>query len=209
MPYSITKEFHFSASHVLEGLPEGHPCRRLHGHNYVVVVELASDVLDPTGFVRDYGDLREFGRYLDERYDHRHLNDILPALNPTAENLAYRFFNWCAVRWPETAAVRVSETPTTWAEYRQTRGMAPQERRDFVAQARRVFAEDKEFAGAVGEALRHLSRKEGGAPSLAPESPTPIAFNPCDPLWRRAVEETARDLDRALSGSVVAQGPGA
>ena len=48
--YRITKEFHFSASHQLFGLREGHPCARLHGHNYVVVVELAAEDLGPTGF---------------------------------------------------------------------------------------------------------------------------------------------------------------
>lgn len=39
--YEITKEFHFSASHQLDYLPEGHQCKRLHGHNYIVKVTLA------------------------------------------------------------------------------------------------------------------------------------------------------------------------
>lgn len=38
--FRITKEFHFSASHQLTGLPEDHQCARLHGHNYIVEVEL-------------------------------------------------------------------------------------------------------------------------------------------------------------------------
>lgn len=37
---TITKGFHFSASHVLDRLPSWHPCARMHGHNYVVVLEL-------------------------------------------------------------------------------------------------------------------------------------------------------------------------
>jgi 6-pyruvoyltetrahydropterin/6-carboxytetrahydropterin synthase len=40
--YTITKQFSFSASHVLDHLPEGHPCaRRLHGHNYIAELVLA------------------------------------------------------------------------------------------------------------------------------------------------------------------------
>ncbi len=35
--FTITKEFHFSASHQLSHLPEDHQCARLHGHNYVAV----------------------------------------------------------------------------------------------------------------------------------------------------------------------------
>ena len=38
--FSISKQFHFCASHIIEGVPEGHPCGRLHGHNYVVELVL-------------------------------------------------------------------------------------------------------------------------------------------------------------------------
>ncbi|WP_411034128.1 6-carboxytetrahydropterin synthase QueD [Shinella sp. BYT-45] len=116
--FRITKEFHFSASHQLKGLPDGHPCARLHGHNYVVEVELAAEALDENGFVRDYHELSVFKRYLDETFDHRHLNDVLGHDTVTAEWLARHLFDWCRERLPETSAVRVSETPKTWAEYR-------------------------------------------------------------------------------------------
>ncbi len=115
--FRIAKEFQFSASHQLHGLPPGHQCGRLHGHNYVVVVELAAAALDAHGFVRDYHDLKPLKDYIDDRFDHRHLNEVLDVM-PTSEQMARHFFDWCKARWPETAAVRVSETPKTWAEYR-------------------------------------------------------------------------------------------
>lgn len=115
--FRITKEFHFSASHVLDHLPADHQCARLHGHNYVVVVELAAAALNGDGFVRDYHELAALKAYLDERFDHRHLNDVIEGPT-TAEALARHLYYWCMARWPETAAVRVSETPKTWAEYR-------------------------------------------------------------------------------------------
>ncbi|WP_198586198.1 6-carboxytetrahydropterin synthase QueD [Roseovarius salinarum] len=116
--YRIAKEFHFSASHQLKQVPAEHQCARLHGHNYVVTVELASDVLDAQGFVRDYLDLAPLKRYIDDALDHRHLNDVLGDDCVTAEQMARHFYDWCHARWPETVAVRVSETPKTWAEYR-------------------------------------------------------------------------------------------
>lgn len=116
--YRITKEFAFSASHQLIGLPEDHQCARLHGHNYAVVVELASLTLNAHGFVRDYGELAPLKAWIDDTFDHRHLNEVLADDMVTAEKLAKHIFDWCAARWPETAAVRVSETPKTWAEYR-------------------------------------------------------------------------------------------
>jgi 6-pyruvoyltetrahydropterin/6-carboxytetrahydropterin synthase len=116
--YRITKEFHFSASHQLFGLPDDHQCARLHGHNYIVVVELVSDTLNQHGFVRDYLELAPLKGYIDDELDHRHLNDVLGDDCVTAERLAKHLHDWCAAHWPETAAVKVSETPKTWAEYR-------------------------------------------------------------------------------------------
>lgn len=116
--YRISKEFHFSASHQLAHLPADHQCARLHGHNYIVVVELAAAELNGDGFVRDYHELKSLKSYIDDHFDHRHLNDILGDRASTAENLARHFYDWCAQRWPETASVKVSETPKTWAEYR-------------------------------------------------------------------------------------------
>lgn len=115
--FRISKEFHFSASHRLDHLAPDHQCARLHGHNYIVVVELAAPDLNADGFVRDYHELKPLKDYIDGQFDHRHLNDLLDRPS-TAENLARHFFDWCRARWPETSAVKVSETPKTWAEYR-------------------------------------------------------------------------------------------
>ncbi len=116
--FRITKEFHFSASHQLLGLSDDHPCSRLHGHNYIVEVELQAGELNNVGFVRDYHELAPLKSYIDDKLDHRHLNDVLGDDQVTAERMAKHLFDWCKSRWPEVSAVRISETPKTWAEYR-------------------------------------------------------------------------------------------
>jgi 6-pyruvoyltetrahydropterin/6-carboxytetrahydropterin synthase len=116
--YTIAKRFSFSASHVIGDLSPGHPCSRLHGHNYVVEVELQSDNVDKVGFVRDYHELRELKQFIDQTVDHRHINDVLGHDRTTAEEISKWLYEWCKSRWPEVSAVRVSETPNTWAEYR-------------------------------------------------------------------------------------------
>jgi 6-pyruvoyltetrahydropterin/6-carboxytetrahydropterin synthase len=118
MTYRITKEFHFSASHQLKGLPDTHQCARLHGHNYIAKVELSSDTLNAYGFVRDYAELAPLKQYIDTELDHRHLNDVLGDDMVTAERLAKHLYDWCKTHIPETSAVSISETPKTWAEYR-------------------------------------------------------------------------------------------
>lgn len=116
--YRITKELHFSASHQLCQMPDDHPCARLHGHNYIVELELSADKLDEYGFVLDYRALTPLKSYIDENLDHRHLNDVFGHDKVTSECLAQTLFDWCKSRWPQVSAVRISETPKTWAEYR-------------------------------------------------------------------------------------------
>jgi 6-pyruvoyltetrahydropterin/6-carboxytetrahydropterin synthase len=91
-------------------------CARLHGHNYLVEIVLASAELNEYGFVRDYGELKPFKNFIDDKLDHRHLNDIMPGIT-SAENVARWLFEFASGIWPEVVAVRVSETPKTWAEY--------------------------------------------------------------------------------------------
>lgn len=115
--YQIEKSYSFSASHNLTGLPDWHQCARLHGHNYIVTVILQAEETDLIGFVKDFGDLAPIKQWLDDNFDHYHLNDKLP-FNPTSENFArYIYESWVG-EFPQLAAVRVSETPTSWAEYR-------------------------------------------------------------------------------------------
>lgn len=123
MTFAIGKRFSFEASHVLTAVPEGHKCRRLHGHNYEVEVECRADDLDERGMVVDYFDLAPVKALIDDRLDHRHLNDVIEG-EPTAERLAWWIFRELragVLPGPiadRLTAVRVHETPRTWAEYR-------------------------------------------------------------------------------------------
>lgn len=117
--FTICKQFHFSASHIIEGVPLGHPCGRLHGHNYIAELVLQAPTLNTIGFVVDYRDLKPFQEIIAQELDHRHLNDVLPGAT-SAEAIAYYLYQRAKGLWPEVVAVRVSETPKTWAEYRET-----------------------------------------------------------------------------------------
>jgi 6-pyruvoyltetrahydropterin/6-carboxytetrahydropterin synthase len=119
--FRIAKRFSFDAAHQLAGLPEGHKCARLHGHTYTVEVVLSAETLVEPGFVTDFGDLAPLGRYLADEFDHRFLNDVL-LVAPTSELLARHLAEWLTQHLDSAVAgrlerVRVSETPSTWAEY--------------------------------------------------------------------------------------------
>lgn len=134
--WTIAKEFHFSASHQLTGLPESHQCARLHGHNYILVVKLSSRKLVKPGFILDYGEMAFVKKDVDAM-DHRHLNDLFD-FNPTSEHMVQHFHRKFSkmlafVLGPKhdlaemnylpffrehyQVEVGLSETPKTWAWY--------------------------------------------------------------------------------------------
>ena len=122
MTFVVSKRFDFSASHLLAGLGDDHPCSRLHGHNYQVEVVAEAAELDDRGFVVDYNELDPVRDFLRATLDHRHLNDVIPG-QPSAERVAWWIYEWCRANLPAATArcvtaVRVSETPRTWAEHR-------------------------------------------------------------------------------------------
>jgi 6-pyruvoyltetrahydropterin/6-carboxytetrahydropterin synthase len=114
--FTISKEFHFSASHNLLCLADDHPCSRIHGHNYVVTVFMASKELTPTGFVEDYNELKGIGQWIDKHLDHRHLNDVFDC-NPTVENMSKILFDLFKQDFPLLKAIEMSETPKTRCRY--------------------------------------------------------------------------------------------
>lgn len=114
--YEISKEFSFCASHNLNDLHVDHPCARTHGHNYKVIFTLRSETLNQPGFVLDYRDLDFIKNFINNGFDHKHLNDFLD-FNPTSENLAAHFYKMVKVRLKDLWAVTVKETDKTSATY--------------------------------------------------------------------------------------------
>lgn len=86
MRYTITKLYRFEAAHRLPRVPAGHPCGRLHGHSYQLILEFVGTPDPEHGWFLDYGDIDSLISPLIESFDHHDLNSILE--NPTAENLA-------------------------------------------------------------------------------------------------------------------------
>lgn len=113
----IFKEFTFDAAHFLPYVPEGHKCGRMHGHTYRVVVAVTGEVDPDTGFIIDFGDLKEVVKPIIDDLDHQVLNDIFE--NPTAENLVNALWEWFEDELPVSlSSLEVWETPTSGARRR-------------------------------------------------------------------------------------------
>lgn len=114
--YKISKQFEFCASHNLVGLKEGHPCMRMHGHNYKVTMTFQAEKLNEQGFIIDYRELQPIKEWIDDVLDHRHLNEIL-STQPSAENIAKFIYQTTKALYPQLSEVSVSETDKTSATY--------------------------------------------------------------------------------------------
>jgi 6-pyruvoyltetrahydropterin/6-carboxytetrahydropterin synthase len=117
---TIAKEFTFDAAHSLPN-SDG-PCKRLHGHTYRVRV-VARGAIQPVtgtpeeGMVVDFTRIKQvFKRRIESICDHQFLNETVPVERTTAELLAAWMLRELRVELPQVVAVRLHETPTSFAE---------------------------------------------------------------------------------------------
>jgi 6-pyruvoyltetrahydropterin/6-carboxytetrahydropterin synthase len=118
MHVQLSRTFTFEAAHRLPTFPEGHKCRRLHGHSFKVEILVAGEVDEAKGYLIDYGELKAVCEPVFQRLDHNYLNEIQGLENPTAETLARWIWGQVKPALPCLAAVIVRETCNTSCEYR-------------------------------------------------------------------------------------------
>ncbi len=118
MKIRLSKSFQFEAAHWLPTFPEGHKCRRMHGHSFRIDIVVAGEVDQEKGYLIDYGTIKQAAQPVIDRLDHYVLNEIEGLENPTAEMIAKWVFDHVSQHLPMLTAVRVHETCTTQAEYR-------------------------------------------------------------------------------------------
>lgn len=113
----LFKEFTFEAAHLLPRVPEGHKCRRLHGHSFRVALFIRGEVAPHTGWIRDFGEVKRLFQPIYDRLDHHYLNEIPGLENPTSENLCRWIWQEVKPLLPELSRVRVHETCNSGCEY--------------------------------------------------------------------------------------------
>ncbi|ELK48842.1 UNVERIFIED_CONTAM: 6-carboxytetrahydropterin synthase QueD [Halobacillus marinus] len=119
----VSKEFTFDAAHHLHCY-EG-KCKNLHGHTYKVIFGI-SGFVDDIGLVIDFGDIKQIWKEsIEVHLDHRYLNDTLPNMNTTAENMVVWIYNQMEEALlnrgdgSRVEFVKLYETPTSYAEARR------------------------------------------------------------------------------------------
>lgn len=132
--HRVTKLIDFCYGHRL--LEYAGKCRHLHGHNGRIEIDVESPRLDGLGMVIDFSTVRDVvGGWVLEHLDHRMLlcraDPVVPLLeaqgeplylmddNPTAENIARIIFRQATALGMPITEIRLWETPTSCAAYRE------------------------------------------------------------------------------------------
>jgi 6-pyruvoyltetrahydropterin/6-carboxytetrahydropterin synthase len=132
--YLVTKRIDFCYGHRL--LEYDGVCKHPHGHNAIVEVDVRTDRLDSRNMVADFSDIKRVVKgWIDRELDHKmilrqddplvepltRLNEPVYTLesNPTVERIAKLIFDISRDEGLPVVAVRVWETPTSFAEYRE------------------------------------------------------------------------------------------
>ncbi|MBL1432035.1 MAG: 6-carboxytetrahydropterin synthase QueD [Gammaproteobacteria bacterium] len=113
----IFKVFYVEAAHHLPNVPEGHKCRRLHGHSFRIEIHVSGDVQDKAGWVMDFADVSKAFKPVYEQLDHYYLNEIGGLENPTSENLSKWIWNRLKPELEGLVKVVIQETCTAGCIY--------------------------------------------------------------------------------------------
>lgn len=121
--YSIKVRDRFSSAHRLVGI--GGKCEDLHGHNYLVEVEVEGDKLDEQGVLIDFRELKGLLREVVSRLDHKYLNEIdfFKDNSSSSEYIAHYIFREVKSRLKNAnvkiRSVSVWESEDSCATYRE------------------------------------------------------------------------------------------
>jgi 6-pyruvoyltetrahydropterin/6-carboxytetrahydropterin synthase len=117
MRVRLVKSFSFEAAHWLPCFPEGHKCRRMHGHSFRVDVVVEGEVPEHKGYLIDYADIKKAIEPVCARLDHYCLNEIEGLENPTSEVIARWVWRELHASLPMLAEIVVHETCTSRCHY--------------------------------------------------------------------------------------------
>jgi len=112
----IWRRYRFESAHHLPNVPDGHPCGRIHGHGFEVILH-ANQSINEQDMGVDYDFLDKCWAPLHKELDHTYLNDIPGLENPTSEMIAAWVWKRMKEKVPQLSWVTVYETVTAGCHF--------------------------------------------------------------------------------------------
>jgi 6-pyruvoyltetrahydropterin/6-carboxytetrahydropterin synthase len=117
MNFELKQHFQIESARFLPFLPKEHPCSRMHGHSFKIILTLVGPLDPKIGWVVDYHEISLKMKPVLEQLDHRTLNEVSGLENPTSELLAKWIFDRAGKELPLLKSVSILETPSTECRY--------------------------------------------------------------------------------------------
>jgi len=113
----LVKDFRFEAAHYLPNVPEGHKCRRMHGHSFRGEIAVRGRVDPTTGWLVDFADLKRMVDPIVSRLDHYVLNEVEGLENPTSERIAVWIWEQLIGNLTQLHRITIEETCSSRCHY--------------------------------------------------------------------------------------------
>ena len=124
MNFELKQHFQIESARFLPNLPSGHPCARMHGHSFKIILTLVGPLQAGFGWVRDYHEIEQTVKPHLQKLDHHTLNEVPGLENPTSENLALWLYENLKKTLPELTRVTIQETASTECSFPAPRSEA-------------------------------------------------------------------------------------
>jgi len=115
---TLCKDFEFEAAQALTSFPEGHKCRRLHGHTFRITISVTGEVDPKTGILYDHALISEAMEPVLAVLDHAYLNEVPGLEIPSIEHICRWVWLRLAPTLPGLSEILLHETSRSRCIYR-------------------------------------------------------------------------------------------
>lgn len=114
----VFKKFTIESARSLPNLPDSHPCKKIHGHSFKIIIYVKGQTDSKTGFVIDFNNIEKAFNPLKKKLDHAYLNNIDGLNNPSSENMCIWIWKKLEKKLPGLSMIKIKETNSTGCIYK-------------------------------------------------------------------------------------------
>ncbi|WP_343152509.1 6-carboxytetrahydropterin synthase QueD [Buchnera aphidicola] len=119
MSLILFKDFRFEAAHKLPYVTKEHKCYKLHGHSFLVRVNIKGEIDDDTGFIIDFKEVDNAFQPIKFQLNHAYLNSIKGLENPTIEILSKWIWKKLKPKLNNLYSIKINETISSGCIYKE------------------------------------------------------------------------------------------
>ena len=114
----VYKKFNIESARSLPNLPKTHPCHKIHGHSFKIIISVEGEIDQESGFVIDFQVIENAFQPIKTMLDHTYLNEIKGLSNPSSENICIWIWDRLESSLPNIYKIEIKETESTGCIYR-------------------------------------------------------------------------------------------